>query len=80
MRTKQKEMHMYDVVVGNVGTVFSGTSKREALLTFKIYCDHSKYGTSGRCYGENVTLFYSNEILKEYIGSLEVTQDNETID
>ncbi len=59
---------IYDVIVGNIGSVCQGTSKREALLTFKTYVDRSQSG-HGRCAGEDVTMFRNAEIIKEYIGT-----------
>lgn len=61
---------MYSVVVGNIGCIFTG-NRREALLLYHVYVDHSTDNHSSRCYGENVTLLQDNSILKEHIGHIE---------
>lgn len=57
----------HEVVVGNIGTVYSGTSKLDALAKYKEYVSQSK-ANYGRAAGESVTLFTDNEIAKEYLG------------
>jgi hypothetical protein len=69
---------MYYVIVGNVGIVFSGTSKREALLMYNVYLDHST-SHYGRCSGESVTLLQEDTIVQEHIGSIDSSQYYETI-
>lgn len=66
----------YEVIVGNVGSVYVGSSEREAMLTFNCYMDHSK-SNYGRCAGENVTLMFRGDIAKEYVGTLEQEKDGE---
>lgn len=57
----------FEVVVGNIGSVYHGDLLREALLTFKVYKDQSKEGY-GRAGGEQVTLFRDGEPWREYAG------------
>jgi len=58
--------NQYEVVVGNIGTVYSGWSTKDAARTFMEYRVQSKSGY-GRASHEPVTLFYDGEIVKEYI-------------
>ncbi len=62
-------MATYEVIVGNVGTVYTGESRREARLTFACYLDHSK-SNYGRCAGESVTLLLNGEEVSFYQGTL----------
>lgn len=55
----------YEVVVGNIGTVYSGTSKSDTAMTWIAYVDQSKSG-KGRAGNEPVTMFCDGEIVKEY--------------
>lgn len=57
---------MFEVIVGNVGTVHSGDSEREALLIFNTYVDRSKSG-HGRCGNEEVTMMEDGDIAKQYL-------------
>jgi hypothetical protein len=63
-------MDRYSVLVGNVGFVFTTNNKRQALLTFNIYLDHSK-SAYGRCANESVYLLENGDIIKEHKGSNE---------
>lgn len=58
-------MTNYSVIVSNIGTVYDGSSKREAYQAFSSYTADSKenYGRASR---ETVTLIRDDEILKEY--------------
>lgn len=61
---------MYEVTVGNVGNVYTGASKAEALRTFKEYVRQSKSGR-GRAAHEDVTLWHDSvgghfEPIQEY--------------
>lgn len=58
-------MSEYQVIVGNIGTVYSGTELKKALVAFKEYKSQSKDGY-GRAAHEEVTLMQGDEILKEY--------------
>jgi hypothetical protein len=57
----------YDVVVGNIGYVYSGTSLDEARHLFDNYVEHSKLAF-GRAAGESVTLLADGEIVDEHDG------------
>lgn len=57
----------FEVIVGNVGTVYSGPNKREAVLRYNTYVDRSKTGR-GRCGDEDVTLMQDGEIVMEHDG------------
>jgi hypothetical protein len=57
---------MFDVIVGNIGTVYSGTSKRMAMQEYRAYTRKSKAGL-GRAGNEDVTVFFEGDILDEFI-------------
>ena len=59
----------YDVVVGNIGTVYSGTSQSAAMGKYDEFVRQSKTN-SGRAGGEDVILFKNGQIVKEYEGNL----------
>ncbi len=59
----------YEVVVGNVGTVYVGNDVQRARETMQTYIEQSKSHV-GRAGDENVTLFKSGDIVDEYIGTL----------
>lgn len=59
---------MFEVIVGNIGTVYSGEDKIEALARFNEYVNQSKWN-EGRAGGEDVTLMEDNEILYEHFGT-----------
>ena len=63
----------YQVLVGNVGTVYSGLDGVEAVQTYMIYIDRSNMG--GRAYGETVTLIREGEIVREHIGWVDQQAD-----
>jgi len=58
----------YDVVVGNIGTVYSGGSFTVAHLRFAEYKTQSLDGY-GRAGGESVILFKDGEIIAEHFGT-----------
>jgi len=58
---------IYEVIVGNVGSVYRGSSTRLAWENFHHYVEQSKTNPGNRCYGEPVTIFADNEIYREYI-------------
>lgn len=60
---------MYEVIVGNIGTVYSGGSSIEANQIFLEYRKDSREGI-GRAAGEDVTVMCDGEIKYEYIASL----------
>lgn len=57
----------YQVIVGNIGTVYDGGNEYEACKTYDEYAALSFHGT-GRAAGENVTLLMGDMILRETIG------------
>ena len=62
-------MPQFEVIVGNVGSVYRGTDGAEARKTYDEYVAWSQTDR-GRAGGEDVTLFRDGEILREYSGSL----------
>lgn len=59
----------YEVIVGNVGTVYSG-HESTARKEFNAWAKIAK-GKTGRAAGEDVTLVNSEgDILREYVGRL----------
>lgn len=62
--------HRYEVVCGNIGSVYSGPSAKEATEKFRAYVDASK-SQYGRAAGESVTLFKNGEPIREHVGSLD---------
>jgi hypothetical protein len=65
----------YAVIVGNLGTVHTGTVKARAIRKFRLYKGFSIDGI-GRAAGENVTLMRDDEPLHEYIGKLARSEEN----
>ena len=55
----------YEVIVGNVGSVYSGRGKFKADEIFRCYIIASK-DEQGRASGEPVTLLANGEILRDY--------------
>ena len=58
----------WEVIVGNVGTVFDGTRESAARQAYKDYVIKSKSG-NGRAGGEDVTLMKNGEPVDEHFGS-----------
>jgi hypothetical protein len=58
----------YEVVVGNIGTVYSGGSFAAAKKASATYVAQSKTG-KGRAGGEDVTILADGEIVREFLGS-----------
>jgi hypothetical protein len=56
---------MYEVYVGNIGSVYLGANKREAEKKYRFYVKDSKTGL-GRSGSEPVTLMCDGEIAKQY--------------
>lgn len=69
-------MSTYEVIVGNVGTVYNGTSRQEAQESYDTYVLRSQED-DGRAAGESVTLLCGDEIVQEYAGSLSQTDNGE---
>lgn len=62
--------NQYQVIVGNIGTVYDGTNGFTAIKEYNSYIGLSK-APFGRASGETVTLFKNDEIYKEFIGSID---------
>jgi hypothetical protein len=63
-------MPKFEVVVGNIGTVYSGNNYMQAQCEYTAYVKISRKG-KGRAAGEPVTLFHNGEIRSEYAGNHE---------
>jgi hypothetical protein len=63
-------MHRYEVIVGNVGSVYHGDSEKDAEEMFESYAEASRDMEGARCFGEDVTLFVGGEIEREHFGHL----------
>ena len=59
-----------EVVVGNVGAVYSGSEPEEAQRVFDAYVAISRSGV-GRAGGESVTLWRGGEPAAEHVGSID---------
>jgi len=59
----------YSVIVGNVGTVFNSTIKKDAVATYKEYVKISE-SSKGRAGGEDVILTCNDDPLYEHFGAL----------
>ena len=57
----------YQLVVGNIGTVYTGYDAVEAIKDYQHYVNLSK-SEAGRAAGESVTLFCDGEIMEEHTG------------
>ena len=55
----------FKVIVGNIGTVYSGDNEAEAHKTYYEYREQSQKGY-GRAAGETVTLLEDEEYVKGY--------------
>ena len=71
----RKAASRYEVIVGNVGSVYSGKSASDASMTWIAYVDQSNSGR-GRAAGESVTLLRDGEIVKEHDGIVENPRRN----
>lgn len=65
-------MPKFDVVVGNIGNVYSGGDYRQAIDVFKNYKIQSQ-ANCGRAAGESVVLMEDGEILKEHTGRIKTS-------
>jgi hypothetical protein len=52
----------WEVIVGNIGTVFNGTDGAEAMRTYGRWKELS-LANYGRCGNEEVTLFKNSEVI-----------------
>ena len=57
----------YEVIVGNVGSVYNGPIKALANGVYNLYITLSKRVDGGSASGEPVALLCDGEIVKEYI-------------
>jgi hypothetical protein len=64
----------WEVIVGNIGSVYRGESSDEAVSTYREYVKQSQSGR-GRAGGEPVTLFRDGEIYREHMGSNESVEE-----
>lgn len=71
MKTKKT----YTVNVGNIGNM-EYTSKKLAEDCYTTYVTLSRTNQT-RAAGESVYLFVNNEIVKEYIGTIDQAQDQD---
>lgn len=62
-----KRETVFEVVVGNIGTVYRGPLLKEALMAFGEYSRQSREGY-GRASGEPVTLFKDGEEFRSHEG------------
>ena len=58
------QTHQYETIVGNIGTVYSGTSYDEAQRKHDIYVEQAQ-GGYGRAAGETVTIMRDGDIYLE---------------
>lgn len=58
---------MYEVIVGNIGSVYHGSSSEHAWEVYRTYVELSQQG-SGRAAGEDVTLWNNDEIEASHTG------------
>lgn len=63
----------YTVCVGNIGNM-DYTSKKLALECYTTYVTMSKTNQT-RAAGESVTLFKNGVIIQEYIGTVDLTEE-----
>jgi hypothetical protein len=67
---RRKKTH-YEVIVGNVGSVYSGPDKSQAEETYDRYVEISN-SLLGRAGGEEVTLMVDGEIDKEHVPTIQL--------
>jgi hypothetical protein len=60
----------WEVIVGNVGTVYSGSDESAARAKFASYVEISN-GGAGRAGGESVTLMKDGDISEEHAGTVD---------
>ena len=58
---------IYEVIVGNIGSVYQGTDAEEAQRKFSVYVKQSE-SCEGRAGGEEVTLMKDGDIIKTHEG------------
>lgn len=62
----------YQVIVGNIGTVYDGDDPVAAMNNFETY-KHRSDENLGRAAGETVTLMEDGEIKVEHIGWMQLS-------
>jgi len=62
-------MPIYEVIVGNIGLVYSGAKIKQARDTYLEYVNQSRIG-HGRAGGEDVTMLKYGEPVWEFMGKL----------
>lgn len=65
----------YEVIVGNIGTVYEGHNKAAALRYYETYVKHSKE-QYGRASNEPVTVMMDGDIMVEYFPPTTEDDDN----
>lgn len=65
MNANHADGHDYEVIVGNIGIVYTGPSLIEAKTAFVTYQEQSEKGI-GRTAGESVTVMQDGEPMHEY--------------
>lgn len=58
---------IFEIVVGNIGSVYSGNNFMQARSTYTQYVELSRNG-HGRASGEAVTFFHNGEVRMEFPG------------
>jgi hypothetical protein len=66
---------LFEVIVGNVGCVHVGASRRKALSVYNDYVFISRASPGSRAFKEDVTLMADGEISLEYIGNPETKDE-----
>ena len=64
----------YEVIVGNIGTVYRGSNLVEANAAWGEYKLQSE-ANYGRAAGESVAFFKDGELVREFIGSVDTEQE-----
>ena len=67
---------LYEVVVGNIGTVESTTSYDEAIASFDHYVEASKSGRTSAAW-EDVVLLEDGHMIQDHIGLVSCDPDEE---
>lgn len=67
-RREAEGISEYEVVVGNIGTVYRGPDESMALKKFEIYVAQSEEGY-GRASGESVTILKDGDVWREHMGA-----------
>ena len=62
-------MNNFQVIVGNIGTVYDGNNYMQAKCKYTSYVKASRANV-GRAAGEPVTLLHNGDIRSEYMGEI----------